>query len=467
MLYSDDVTCLLRQGKIQEALDLIAKASGKHSTRIHSGGSLLKPKTKILWVCDTTAEDRKVKYLLGQEPVAAVMETKLLGRMCSKTPERTSSQITLTVEKAKKATRMLSWLDLFSTWSSMQSLKVGFDALVTSVMVAGTTHTQLTKKDYKSLRTVQVTALRRWLRTSALCSHWCILLETGWDSTDAWINFAKLRLLEDIKRLPDSEDGHHVVRARISDVARGDCRGLVAEAKRIYSNTETPDKWNSLKPTSRDQSQIQSRKTAFREARRAAVDWVLHNPEKTGDYYFVASLHKPGKTAAWHLSNGSKRQIGLMVAARCGAWNVAAGKTASRNKSALDVICKFCAGNGAESIHHILMECQWAPLKEQRRLMMGAVARTLSDKCIGEWRNLNDTGKRRVLLGAPMHDDKSMDQRRRRDCAVKSFMEQADTMRQDRGFPGLCGHVQNPPEFSLEEALQWVREEEREQDEAW
>jgi hypothetical protein len=66
---------------------------------------------------------------------------------------------------------------------------------------------------------------------------------------------------------------------------------------------------------------------------------------------------------------------------------------------------------------------------------------------------------RRALLGKRMGPRDTMKNRLLRDSAVKEFKVMANDRRMKAGMRNLCGHVGGPPAFSLEEAMQWARED--------
>jgi hypothetical protein len=458
-VYSDDSSSVVYRRKLQQVLDELTRVSGTHHLRIHTGGTLEKPKAMLLKMYPPGLEENKQAWELGGEAIADVSEAKLLGRICGRKIERSPAQVKAVVTNAKRATRMVGWLNLYCEQSSLTLLKMVFESLVTSVIVAGTTHTQLTEPDLDKFRSIQATAGRRWLRSSALCSQWCVLQELGWTSTDGWIMFAKARLVEAIKNLPEKEDALHVLRARIADVGRGDNRGLVAEVKEIYTRTPTPDAWCDMRKRSKVVYKRECKESAFAAMASKGLAWTLAHPEKTGDFKFMLPELKRNKGPAWHIRNGSRREAGLMTSARCGAWEVTGGKSGVHKGSLKDAVCPLCVGGGIDSVSHILMQCQWKPLREAREVMMANVQRTLSASQRAQWDRMTIDQGRRVLLGERMGLRDVMRNRKDRDQAVKKFMVQANDRRMHAGMRNLCGHVGGPPAFSLEEAMQWARED--------
>jgi hypothetical protein len=350
---------------------------------------------------------------------------------------------------------MLGWLNLYSTSSSSSLLKTMFDSLVMSVIVASTTHTQLIDSDWTGVGAIQARVGRHWLRTSALASQWCVLMELGWSSTEAWIWYAKIRLLENIKALSDAEDAKAVLRCRISDVQSGDDRGLVAELKRFYERSPSPNKWSDIHTTSKDHRKAEAKKLAFRSALDSAETWVHANPLSTGDYcHFVAERRATGGPA-WHLEIGTREQQGLMFAARCGAWCVSGGKESRAQSRPTDRTCRLCLQQD-DSIQHILLECPWQGYTPQRDSMMLNIRSRMSNAARRLW-DLSPTESRRTfLLGKKICGRDDIETRRNRDLEVKSFMSHCDTVRQSVGYCSLCNSFAAPAPFSLAEATMWM-----------
>ena len=334
-----------------------------------------------------------------------------------------------------------------------------FESLVISVVVAGTTHTQLTEGDLEQIRSVQATVGRRWLRASALCSQWCVLQELGWVSSDGWIMFAKARLVQAIKNLPEKEDALHVLRARVADVGRGDKRGLIAEVKEMYQRTSTPDAWCDMSKRKGVHWKKVCKTAAFTAMDAKCQAWLSDHVEKSGDFVHLLPELQRNKGPAWHIRNGSQREAGLMTSARCGAWEVAGGKSGANKGSLKSMVCPLCLGGGVDSVSHILMQCAWKPLEEGREQMMREVSESMSDLDRPKWENLSIDDARRALLGKRMGPTDTMKNRLLRDSAVKKFMVMANDQRMKAGMRNLCGPVGGPPAFSLEEAMQWARED--------
>ena len=393
-------------------------------------------------------------------PIQEVPSTTVLGRITTRSLHGDNEQVEATKTKAQRATRMLGWLNLFSPRASLSLFKHAFNALVTSVIVSGTTHSQLFEAQMASLRTVASNTMRRWLRTSLLCSHQCLFIETDWDPIDSWIWFSKLKLLEEIKVLPEREDAHHVVRARIADTETGDKKGLVAECKRFYRLTDTPDQWGILSTRSKEQRRVFCRGQAFHGVWLGLQRWVRHNPDSSGDYAILMEEVLQYEGPAWHLSNGTKRERGLMTGARCGGWTCQGGKANSGGYLEAR-LCRLCLRK-VDSVHHILLECPWEPYKPLRRCMAAGVQATLSPEQLRWWREARPDQMRLALLGKSIGDSDPMDARRARDSVVKVFMREADDVRREAGLGPLCGAGPYPPAFSLEEALIWSVQAERE-----
>ena len=125
----------------------------------------------------------------------------------------------------------------------------------------------------------------------------------------------------------------------------------------------------------------------------------------------------------------------------------------------LDGTCVLCQGAGIDSVHHILLECDWDPYTAPRHLMFKEVLETISHDDRTWWNEATSDQVRLVLLGKSLEHDLSMQNRRLRDRAVKRFMVSADEERQLADIGPLCGSAPGPPPFSLEEALMWAQDQ--------
>ena len=94
--------------------------------------------------------------------------------------------------------------------------------------------------------------------------------------------------------------------------------------------------------------------------------------------------------------------------------------------------------------------------------MTAGVQATLSPEQLRWWHMAQPDQVRLALLGKSIGDSDPMDARRLRDSVVKVFMREADDARREAGLGPLCGAGPHPPAFSLEEALVWSVQEERE-----
>jgi hypothetical protein len=452
--FSDDAGVFVHAKDLPAVLRALVAVSGKRWLRIHTGGSLQDPKTKLLKLYAERKEDIGPQ-VLGVNSLPIVKSAKFLGRWFCRNIQRSPQQIVETVSKAKKATRMLGWLNLYSTSSSSGLLKTMFDSLVMSVIVASTTHTQLIDSDWATVGAIQARVGRYWLRTSALASQWCVLMELGWSSSEAWIWYAKLCLMENIKALPEAEDAKAMLRCRISDVQSGDDRGLVAEVKRFYERSSSPNKWSILQTTNKNHRKAEAKKLAFRSALDSAEAWVYANPLNTGDYrHFVAERRATGGPA-WHLDIGTREQQGLMFAARCGAWCVSGGKESSEPSNPTARTCRLCLRQN-ESIQHILLECPWAGYTSQRDSMLLNIRSRMSTAVRRSWDLSSTESRRSFLLGKKICGQDDMEARRNRDLEVKLFMSHCDTVRQSLGYGSLCNSFAAPAPFSLAEATMWM-----------
>jgi hypothetical protein len=388
-----------------------------------------------------------------------VPEAKLLGRICGRKIERSPSQIKAVITSAKRATRMIGWLNLYSTQSSLALLKMIFESLVISVVVAGTTHTQLTEGDLEQIRSVQATVGRRWLRASALCSQWCVLQELGWVSSDGWI-----MCCQGASGTSDQEPPRKGRRAACVEStccrcgerrqARSDCGSQGDVSEDVHSGRmvryvkaqgcplEKGVQDGSFHGNGCKMSSMVVRSCG--EVRRLCASTSGTSEEQRSGMAhpeWVSKGSRPDDVSQiWCLGSGWRKK-------RCQqrVTKIYGVSVVSRGWSRLglphpDAVCMETSGEGREQ-------------------MMREVSESMSDLDRPKWENLSIDDARRALLGKRMGPTDTMKNRLLRDSAVKKFMVMANDQRMKAGMRNLCGPVGGPPAFSLEEAMQWARED--------
>ena len=164
-----------------------------------------------------------------------------------------------------------------------------------------------------------------------------------------------------------------------------------------------------------------------------------------------------------HLDWGTKDQQALMTTFRANSCSCAGNKTARAGATLQDTTCTNCDNKDSrpENELHILIEC-----------LRYAVFRAIMEMQLREnwgenrWRVYEEATKdekRRTLLGSRDLIDGGKEERRRRDLAVKEFIQEVNTYRKEiLGLPDLRGAFYQPQEASLEEARDWERQLEEE-----
>ena len=84
-------------------------------------------------------------------------------------------------------------------------------------------------------------------------------------------------------------------------------------------------------------------------------EWCCEKASENGDY---DRLCPPVGQEAEHISNGTKKQVGLMITARAGACICRGNKTADAKATLLERTCSLCNAGLVEDETHILLECQ-------------------------------------------------------------------------------------------------------------
>lgn len=92
---------------------------------------------------------------------------------------------------------------------------------------------------------------------------------------------------------------------------------------------------------------------------------------------------------AEHISNGTKKQVGLMITARAGACICRGNKTADAKTTLLERTCSLCNAGVVEDEAHILLECQ--RYEVQRIQMIRTVRQNWS---AGHWQLFSEADRR-------------------------------------------------------------------------
>jgi hypothetical protein len=163
----------------------------------------------------------------------------------------------------------------------------------------------------------------------------------------------------------------------------------------------------------------------------------------------------------WRLPNGTRKQAGLMTAARLGALMTDAGRTADGEK--LDPTCRCCERDH-DTARHMMLECQ--ALHRPRTTMLQTTERIWDREQKECYRGQSTQEKYMTLLGKQMDCGATEKQQRQLDSAVKNMLSDMNTIRMEQHqLQSLTGKTYNrPPEETAQMAELWQEmEREREQ----
>ena len=99
-------------------------------------------------------------------------------------------------------------------------------------------------------------------------------------------------------------------------VAEGDKKGLCFEVKQLWTQLGRPDAWEA-KNSNSDTGKKELKEAVKSLMQRKMDSWIRTNSDKNGDYAELCD--HAHSSPAWHIGNGTKLQVGLMITARAGA----------------------------------------------------------------------------------------------------------------------------------------------------
>jgi hypothetical protein len=133
------------------------------------------------------------------------------------------------------------------------------------------------------------------------------------------------------------ESAPPIWKARILQVGRGETTGICAEAKRLWEEAAMGHRWP---PTITKDIQKSSKRTIALAAETIAltglITMAMEKSRTNGDTPYMELYD--GTT--WRLTNGTRKQVGLMTAARLGELMTDAGRAADGEK--LNPTCRCC-----------------------------------------------------------------------------------------------------------------------------
>jgi hypothetical protein len=296
-----------------------------------------------------------------------------------------------------------------------------------------------------------------------------LMAEVGWDLPDKEIIKSKLRLMERLLRREwncraedeekqengDRRDGPSLVlRQRIRDVEAGETTGFCAEVKRLWQEADMSYNW----PPSMGEDDgfwgfgddIEKAATTIsnRRMESAIRKRSANNPDTPYEELWDGSY--------WRLTNGTRRQVGLMVSARLDAL-VLNDSGPMQNRDSIRSCA--CCGSGYDNLQHLLLSCRHERIKDLRDELDRALVETLNNVQKKEVQEMSKHQRKMLLLGKQLRHELSRTQQKRIDSAMKKFLQDLDDYRtNDLDLNPMCGRTYTrPPEESMQQAAQWDR----------
>ena len=172
--------------------------------------------------------------------------------------------------------------------------------------------------------------------------------------------------------------------------AKSGGRGLCGETYNFYKQTNSLETWSDTSDGNSKQREQQIERCLAKHAENEWTMWINENSHKNGDYIFLCP---PKGKPAEHLSNGTKKEIGLMITARAGACILNGNKTSKSN----DSFCKLCDSKSTENEAHILMECE--AYNTPRSQLWSTLNRCWTQEQKTHFHSSNPRDRKLILLG--------------------------------------------------------------------
>ena len=159
---------------------------------------------------------------------------------------------------------------------------------------------------------------------------------------------------------------------------------------------------------------------------------------------------------AWRMTNGTRRQVGLMVTARMDA--LVMNDTKSMRDAGAPSECSLC-GTGYDNLQHMLLNCKHEKSMEWRTELEETLMDSLDDNQLQQLQSSGDHERKMLLLGQQFEERLSASQKLRIDLRMKKFLEDMDDYRTERlGLISMTGRTYTqPPEESMQQAALWDR----------
>jgi hypothetical protein len=195
-----------------------------------------------------------------------------------------------------------------------------------------------------------------------------------------------------------------------------------------------------------------SRKTIEHAARIITENRLLFELEQRTELDGDTPYAELYDGTTWRITNGNKREVGLMTTARAGALMTNAGRAADGDQ--LDPTCACCHSD-PDIARHILLQCQ--ALEAPRNEMWELAMDIWDEDQQNEFADKSDQQQYLTLLGKQMEHTLDLDQQTALDTAVKITLVKMDDIRQKKhNLQPMNGRTHNrPPEQSTQMIEQW------------
>jgi hypothetical protein len=467
--WSDDLMMLVEEEKLDQVLRCLEDISGLYKKKTNDTKVFVTP------LCPKPRGKDRPVLTLGDKILKYKSDEKILGFTLSQGIQGGTSFIKRIKDKATIAAARIEKIGSGNGRLVRPDITTKYyKSLFLPVLTANLTLPQLDRPSgdrpgYVVARQATADVLRRMLSTSALTDPVDLIAEAGWDLPDLQIILSKLRLMERLLRREqetcDSDarskaSGNRrdapslVLRQRIKDVANGEDKGLCAEVKRIWSEADMAHKW----PPPLDQvgTYASDILDMERAAERISISRMKEAIRERSARRPDSPYYNLWDGTQWRLTNGSRRQVGLMTTARLGALIMNDSKI--MRQAGADPSCP-CCGRGYDNLQHALLSCPHQHMQDNRVLVEQSLISVLSPSQLDELSSYGQHDKKMFLLGHQMRQTLSIDQQLALDLAVKVALESIDDFRTEKlGLNPMCGRTYTrPPEHSMQQAALWDR----------
>jgi hypothetical protein len=463
--WSDDMLILVTEDKLKAVLLVLSKSSATYKKKLKASKSWALP------MCNKQRNEERPVIQLNGADIPVHGTERILGFTLSPKVQGTRAYAAPFRAKARIAIAKLEAIGIHNgpLVRPIQTEKY-YKSIVLAVIKNNLAQHQLDTPSgdaygYELARKMTADVLRRMLGTSNRTSPALLILEAGWDLPDREIIVEKLnfharmaqkghnerqKLRKRGREASNREDGPtHVWKGRLIQVEQGETRGRCAEAKRLWQEAGMERQWppqigkrvrqRMSKAIALAAKKIMKTRLQAEMERRSVID---------GDTPY-GELHDG---TSWRITNGNKREVGLMTTARLGALMTNAGRSA--DGAQLDPTC-ICCHENPDTARHVLLRCP--ALENPRDELWEQVLDIWDEQQQDEFAEMTDQQQYMTLLGKQMENETDIDQQRQLDKAVKSMLVKMDDIRQcTHELQPMNGRRHNrPPEQSTQMTEQW------------